>query len=243
MAAASLTEVGLGLLAGSLSTLNPCVFPLLPLVLGGALQGHKAAPVAMGVGMATSFAVLGLFIGTLGEGLGLDTDTFRILGGVVLVALALVMVVPQFNERFTLLMTPLSTGAQGLSSRFSGASLGSAFVLGSVLGLVWSPCSGPLLISALTLVASEGGVARGGLILGAFGLGAAIPLIGVAYASRAGFAKARGWVLAHVHRLKLGFAVLLGAMGLAILTGADKVVEAWVLRTLPQGWLDLTTRF
>lgn len=243
MAAASLTEIGLGLLAGSLSTLNPCVFPLLPLVLGGALQGHKAAPVAMGVGMATSFAVLGLFIGTLGEGLGLDTDTFRILGGVVLVVLALVMVVPQFNERFTLLMTPLSTGAQGLSSRFSGASLGSAFVLGSVLGLVWSPCSGPLLISALTLVASEGGVARGGLILGAFGLGAAIPLIGVAYASRAGFAKARGWVLAHVHRLKLGFAVLLGAMGLAILTGADKVVEAWVLQTLPQGWLNLTTRF
>jgi cytochrome c biogenesis protein CcdA len=243
VAAASITEIGLGLLAGSLSTLNPCVFPLLPLVLGGALQGHKAAPVAMGVGMATSFALLGLFIGTLGEGLGLDTDTFRILGGVVLIALALVMVVPQFNERFTLLMTPLSTGAQGLSSRFSGASLGSAFVLGSVLGLVWSPCSGPLLISALTLVASEGGVARGGLILGAFGLGAAIPLVGVAYASRAGFTKARGWVLAHVHRLKQGFAVLLGGMGVAILTGFDKVVEAWVLQVLPQGWLNLTTRF
>jgi len=241
--AVSITEVGLGVLAGSLSTLNPCVFPLLPLVLGGALQENRLAPVALGLGMATIFATLGIFIGTLGAGLGLDTDTFRTLGGALLVVLAGVMLVPVLNERFTLLMTPLSSGAQSVSSKLSGATLGSAFALGGVLGLVWSPCSGPLLISALTLVASEGGGVRGGLILGAFGLGAATPLVAVAYASRAGFMKARGWLLKHIDGLKKGFAALLALMGVAILTGYDKLLEAAVLRLLPEGWVQLTTKF
>ena len=241
--AVSITEVGLGVLAGSLSTLNPCVFPLLPLVLGGALQENRLAPIALGLGMATTFAALGMFIGTLGAGLGLDTDTFRTLGGALLVVLAGVLLIPALNERFTLLMTPLSSGAQSVSSKLSGATLGSAFALGGVLGLVWSPCSGPLLISALTLVASEGGVGRGGLILGGFGLGAAIPLVAVAYASRAGFMKARGWLLENIGGLKKGFAALLALMGVAILTGYDKHLEAAVVSVLPDWWVQLTTKF
>jgi cytochrome c biogenesis protein CcdA len=241
--AISVAELGLSLAAGGLTTLNPCVFPLLPLVLGGALQGHRAAPVAMGLGMASSFAAIGVLIGLAGPALGLDTDVVRMAGGWLLLACAAVMLVPSWGERFTQWMTPLATGAQAASTRLSGGSLASAFGLGSLLGLVWSPCSGPLLASALTLVASEGGGVRGGIILGLFGLGAAIPLVAVAYASRAGFHKARGWVMARIARIKTAFAVLLGLMGLAILTGADKWLEARVLSWLPDAWLRLTVMF
>lgn len=105
---------------------------------------------------------------------------------------------------------------------------------------MWSPCSGPLLISALTLVASEGGALRGTLILGGFGLGAAIPLIIAAYASRAGFMRMRGWVLGHVKALKTGFGVLLSFLGSAILLGWDKRLEALVMPLLPDWWVNLT---
>jgi len=81
----------------------------------------------------------------------------------------------------------------------------------------------------LTLVASEGGVARGGLVLGIFGFGAAMPLVLVAYASRSGFLRVRDWVLARMESVRRGFALLLGAMGVAILTGGDKWLEAQVL--------------
>ena len=239
----SLPEAGLSLAAGSLTTLSPCVFPLLPLVLGGALQGHRLAPVALGLGMASSFAGIGMLLGAAGPALGLDGDLVRLAGAWLLIGFALVMLVPAWSERFTQLMTPLASGANAASARFSGGSLASAFGLGAVLGLVWSPCSGPLLASALTLVASEGGVGRGGLILGLFGLGAAVPLVAVAYASRAGFTRARGWVMARVGTIKTVFAVLLGGMGLLILTGGDKWLEARVNNWLPEGWLNLTVLF
>ncbi|MBK6715293.1 MAG: cytochrome c biogenesis protein CcdA [Burkholderiales bacterium] len=236
----SLPQMGLSLAAGSLTTLSPCVFPLLPLVLGGALQGHRLAPLALGLGMAASFAGLGVLLGAAGPALGLDGDVIRIGGAWLLIGFALVMLIPAWSERFTNWMLPIASSANAASSRLSGGSLGSALLLGAVLGLVWSPCSGPLLASALTLVASEGGAARGGLVLGLFGVGAAIPLVAVAYASRAGFTRARGWVLGHIDRLKKGFAVLLGLMGVAILTGADKWLEAQVNGWLPDSWLGLT---
>jgi cytochrome c-type biogenesis protein len=239
----SLPEAGLSLAAGSLTTLSPCVFPLLPLVLGGALQNHRLAPVALGLGMALSFAGIGVLVGTVGEAVGLDGDLVRVAGAWLLIGFALVLLVPSWNARFTHWMTPLASGAQSASTHFSGGSLGSALMLGGVLGLVWSPCSGPLLASALTLVASEGGSLRGGAILGLFGIGAAVPLVAVAYASRAGFTRARGWVMARIAGIKNAFAVLLGAMGAAILTGADKWLEARVNAWLPDGWLRVTTLF
>lgn len=238
--ALSLPQMGLSLAAGSLTTLSPCVFPLLPLVLGGALQGNRFAPVAMGAGMIVSFAAIGMVLGALGPALGIDADTVRTAGAAMLIAFALVMLVPALGERFARWMLPIAGTANAASSKLDGGSVVGALMLGGVLGLVWSPCSGPLLGSALSLVASEGGVARGGLVLGIFGLGAAIPLVAVAYASRRGFVAVRDWVMARIERVRHVFAVLLGAMGVAILTGGDKWLEARVLQWLPDAWVNLT---
>lgn len=238
--ALSLPQLGLSVAAGGLTTLSPCVFPLLPLVLGGAVQGHRLAPVSMGLGMMLSFAGIGVVLGALGPALGIDADTVRVAGAAMLIAFALVMLVPALGDRFSRWMLPIASAANAASTRLDGGSLLSAAALGAVLGLVWSPCSGPLLGSALTLVASEGGALRGGVVLALFGMGAAIPLVAVAYASRSGFMRARDWILARIERVRRGFAVLLGGMGVAILTGADKWVEARVLGWLPDAWVNLT---
>ncbi len=228
-----LAHFGLSLVAGSLTTLSPCVFPILPLVLGGAVQGNRAA----------SFAVIGILLGALGPALGIDSEHVRVFGAWMLIVFGLVMLVPFLNDRFTAWMMPIASGANAASARLDGGSLGGALLLGAVLGLVWSPCSGPLLASALALVASEGGAVRGGLILGLFGIGAAIPLVAVAYASRAGFNRARGWVLARIDAIKKTFGVIILLVGIAILSGADKWLEARVLDLLPEAWVRATTLF
>ena len=236
----SLPHLGLSLAAGGLTTLSPCVFPLLPLVLGGGLQGNRLAPLAMGLGMTASFAGIGMVLGALSPVLAIESETIRMAGAALLVAFALVMLVPALGERFTQWMLPLASHANAASARLDSGSLVGALLLGTVLGLVWSPCSGPLLGSALTLVASEGGVLRGATLLGVFGLGAAIPLVAVAYASRSGFHRVRDWVLVHTERVRYAFAALLGLMGLAILSGADKLLEASIVQALPEWWVNLT---
>jgi len=241
--AISFSHLGLSLIAGSLTTLSPCVFPILPLVVGGAVQANRLAPLVMGIGMALSFAAIGLVLGALGPALGIDSESVRNFGALLLIAFAVVMLVPALGRRFTEWMAPIASSANAASSRLDGGSLGGALLLGGVLGLVWSPCSGPLLASALTLVASEGGAGRGALILGLFGVGAATPLVAVAYASRSGFALARGWVLARVDTVKQVLGVLIGLTGLAILTGGDKWLEARVLNLLPESWIGVTTLF
>lgn len=239
----AISHLGLSLLAGSLTTLSPCVFPILPMVLGGAAQDNRLAPLAMGLGMALSFSGIGVLIGALGPVIGLDADHVRLFGAALLMGLGVMMWVPALNERFTQWMMPLASGANSVSSRLQGNTLGGALLLGAVLGLVWSPCSGPLLASALTLVASEGGALRGGIVLGLFGLGAALPLVAVAYASRRGFQSVRDKVLAHGDRVKKIFGGLIFLAGLAIATGADKWLEAQVVSNLPDAWLSLTTLF
>ena len=238
-----ITQLVLSVGAGGLTTLSPCVFPILPLVVGGAMAGNRLAPLAMGAGMVASFALLGVLVGALGDALGIDSDTIRIAGAVLLIAFGIVMLVPALNNRFTQLMTPLAGFANQASSRVEGRSLVGAFALGALLGMVWSPCSGPLLASALTLVATQGNAADGALILGLFGLGAAVPLIAIAYATRAGFARSRDWILAHIGKLKQGFAWLILLVGIAILSGGDKWLEAQVTQRLPDAWVTITTQF
>lgn len=189
--ASSVPQLGLSLVAGSLTTLSPCVFPLLPLVLGGALQGSRLAPVAMGLGMAGAFAGIGMLLGALGPAQGIDGDTVRSGGAVMLIAFALVMLIPALGQRFTRWMLPIASGANAVSAKLDGGS--------------W--------FSALALVA---------------------------YASRSRFLRVCDWVLARMERVRQGFALLLGAMGVAILTGGDKWLEAKVLQWLPDTWVNFT---
>lgn len=240
---AGVTELWFAIAAGSLTTLSPCVFPILPNVVGGAMQNNRFAPVAMGAGMVTSFALLGVLVGALGAALGIDSDTIRTAGAVLLIVFGVVMLVPWLNNRFTLLMTPLAASANNASTKLDSGSIWGAFALGGLLGMIWSPCSGPLLASALTLVASEGGALQGALIFGLFGFGAAVPLVAIAYASRAGFNRSRDWVLKNIDHFKKGFGALILLLGAAILLGLDKRLEALVVKALPDAWVTLTTLF
>jgi cytochrome c biogenesis protein CcdA len=240
----AISSLGISLLAGSLTTLSPCVFPLIPLVVGSAVQANRMAPVAMGLGMVLSFTLVGVFLGTLGAALGIDGDSVRAFGGWMLVVFGAVMLVPQLDQAFARLMSPVASGANNVTSRLNSGSLLGAMGLGALLGLVWSPCSGPLLATALSLVATENGaISRGGAILGIFGVGAAIPLVLISYASRGFMNSSRQWVLKQAYKIKYGFGVLILLVGISILTGFDKRLEAVLVSLMPEAWVSLTTKF
>ena len=84
-------SLGLSVAAGMLSTLSPCVLPLLPIVLASAGSEHRLAPAALGGGLALSFTAIGLFVATIGFAIGLDSDVFRAAAAVLLIVIGIVL--------------------------------------------------------------------------------------------------------------------------------------------------------
>ena len=134
---------------------------------------------------------------------------------------------------------PLANLVSRLAGSVGHQSPAAALFFGGLLGLAWSPCSGPMLVS-LALVATGQQAGLGALL---FGLGAATPLVLAAYASRAGFARLRNWALGHGTGLRCGFGVIAVLSGAFIVSGADREIATWVTGALPDAWLELITRY
>jgi cytochrome c-type biogenesis protein len=233
----------LGYLAGALSTLSPCVLPLLPILITTALAQHRFGPLALAAGLTLSFAVVGLFIATLGASIGLDQGVLRQGAAVLLIGFGIVLLVPALQTRFASATASLGASGDGVLSRLSGTGWAGQFAVGLVLGLVWSPCVGPTLGAATTLAAQGSHLGQIALLMLLFGLGAGTPLLVIGTLSREVMVRTRGTLMAAGQRGKWVLGGVLVVMGLLILTGRDKGFEAWVLDHSPQWLTDLTTRF
>ena len=230
-------------LAGALSTLSPCVLPLLPILLRGALQRHRLAPLALAAGLAASFTAIGVFIATAGLAVGIDGGAVRTAAAALMAGFGAVMLSERLQAGFVRLASPLAGGANGLLAGLSGDGLGGQFLLGLLLGAVWSPCAGPTLGAAIGMAAQSGAATNAAGIMAVFSLGAATPMLVVAYGSRRAMAARRDRLarLARVAKPAMGGLLLL--MGLVILGGFDRLMEAWLTQAMPDWLVDLTTRF
>ena len=235
--------IGLALIAGMLSTLSPCVLPLVPIVIGAAIGEHRYGPVALAAGLALSFVVIGLFVATLGFAVGLNQDLFRSLAAALLILVGGVLLMPRVGAQLAAAAGPVGNWAQAYSGGFSARGLGGQFLAGLLLGAVWSPCVGPTLGAASVLAARAENLATVALTMLAFGVGAALPLLAIGLMSREALARWRSRLLAAGSGGKVVLGVLLLAVGVLILTGLDKRLETILVDASPAWLTELTTRF
>jgi cytochrome c-type biogenesis protein len=238
-----LATLGLAYLAGVLSTLSPCVLPLLPIILGSAAATHRLGPLVLVLGLASSFVVVGLFVATIGFSIGIDGDVFRIIAAALMIVVGAALIVPLFQSRLAVAAGPMSRWADQRLAGFSASGLRGQFCVGLLLGLAWSPCVGPTLGAASLLASQANDLTRVAATMLLFGLGASSPLLAVGLLSREVMVKARGRLLSAGRNLRflLGFAFVL--IGASIVSGIDKQVETALVEASPQWLTDLTTRF
>jgi cytochrome c biogenesis protein CcdA len=233
----------LGLLAGAVSTLSPCVLPLVPVLIGSAVNAHRRGPLALGAGLASSFTIVGIALATIGAKSGIDPDSLRTAGGVALAIFGAILVMPNLQELFARATSKLGDSGNRMLSLVRPDGLRGQFLVGLLLGVVWSPCVGPTLGAASTLASQGTDLAQIAVLMMLFGLGAAVPLIVLGSLSRSTLTRFRGRLLrtGQLGRQVLGL-VMLG-VGILVATGSNKPIEAWILDRSP-GWLTaLTTRY
>jgi cytochrome c biogenesis protein CcdA len=233
----------LALAAGVLSTLSPCVLPLLPIVSGAATAEHRYGPVALASGLTLSFVAIGLFAATVGFSLGLDAGAFRLVAATLLLVIGAVLLAPALQTRLAAATGPISEWTERRFGGFDAAGLRGQFAVGLLLGAVWSPCVGPTLGAASLLAAEGRDLGQVAAVMTAFGIGTAIPLLAIGLLSRDALTRWRGNLVSAGQRGRMALGAVILAAGGLIVTGLDKRLETLLVEASPAWLTELTTRF
>jgi cytochrome c-type biogenesis protein len=230
-------ELLFAVLAGILTIAAPCTLPMLPILLGASIgRTSQLRPAMIALGFVISFSAVALLLGALTRLFDFDPNVLREAAAVLLLGFGLLMLWPAPFEWLSVRLNGwLNLGATGGAQRedaFGG------LVLGTTLGLVWTPCAGPVLGSILTLVATSKNLAWAGTLLVAYAIGAAIPMLAIAYGGQAATTRVRS--LARISpRLQQGFGVVVIAFALAAYFQYDTLIVAWLTGFYPTGQIGL----
>ncbi|MGD0960773.1 MAG: cytochrome c biogenesis CcdA family protein [Methylomonas sp.] len=226
----------LGLIAGLLSTLAPCVLPLLPILAGAALSTHRYGPWALAAGLALSYATTGLLLASIGGSGFISADLLRNFSALLLIAFGAVMLSVHLQHEFARLTANLGGVSQPWLQRINSDSLSGQFLLGAVLGVAWSPCVGPTLGAAITLASQGGNWPQAAITMAMFGVGAALPLVVFGTLSQQALQRYKQRLTAAGKTGKEILGAILLVLGILIFSGLDKSFEIWVLNHAPT-WL------
>jgi cytochrome c biogenesis protein CcdA len=219
--------IGLALLGGLLTVLSPCVLPIVPILVGRSLQSHRFGPVALVTGLVAGFALAGSLLGVtaswfVGLASGLRTGAI-----VILLLMGLLTIFPAWSYR---VFSALPVNRWTKESPRIG--LVGEFWLGTQLGLLWTPCAGPVLGSILVLAAVQQQVMTAFVFLLLYGIGAALPMLAIAYGGRQLSRRLLG-LRAHTMLLQQVGGMLLVGTAIAILLGWDVQIQLWLAPFFP----------
>lgn len=226
--------------AGLLTLINPCVLPILPIVLASALQADRRGPVALATGMGVTFVILGVGVTAFGSAVGLDEVLVGQIAASFMIIFGVVLVTPRLGDAFATATAGVAARADGQLNEIDGGDLRGQFLTGALLGAVWSPCVGPTLGGAIALAAQGADLLWATAIMIAFALGVATLIIGLSLGAREAIRSRSVALRGLAERSKPIMGGVLIAVGAAILFGLHHVIEAWLVQVLPYWLQDLS---
>ncbi len=223
-------------LAGIVTILSPCILPVLPLVLSGSLTGGKRRPLGIVLGFVTSFTFFTLALTAIVKLTGVSPDILRLASIVIILGFGLALIVPKFQfwmEQFFLKI------AGAAATRNQGSGFSGGIFLGFSLGLIWTPCVGPILASVIALAATSTVGFAAIFITLAYSLGSGIPMLLITYGGRQLLQRAP-WLVRNSANIQKAFGVLMIITALAIATNLDRKFQSYILQKFPGHGVGLT---
>lgn len=226
-----LTSIPLAWLAGVLTIMSPCVWPLVPAMMAAAATSGRSGPWFLGLGLCFSFAAAGTVLTYVLLNLDLDPNSLRYIAAALLGLIAVVLISQRLGDWVSGQLSRLtaSFGTVGGGSKSAPGQFG----IGALLGLVWLPCVGPTLGAAIALASMGQNMGMAFVVMFSFGVGTASVLLLAGFASSAALNRWRPGIMNHAALGKkiLGWTLLV--LALMVFTGIDKVLETWAVQNLP----------
>lgn len=222
------------LLSGIITILSPCILPVLPIVLSGSIGG-KSKPLGIITGFIISFSIFTLTLSVIVQTFNLSPQSLRLFAVIVITVFGLILFIPKLQLFFELFISRvIKKQPKNQKSGFFGG-----VVVGTSLGLIWTPCVGPIMASVITLAISQNVDGGAVIIVLAYSLGTSIPMLGIMLGGRSllnRFPK----LVQHTGNIQRIFGVVMIVTGLSIGVGLDRKFQSFILNTFPNYGTSIT---
>ncbi|OGM04143.1 hypothetical protein A2715_04055 [Candidatus Woesebacteria bacterium RIFCSPHIGHO2_01_FULL_39_32] len=224
-------------IGGVVTILSPCILPILPVVLSSSLTGGKKRPLGVVTGFILSFTFFTLFLSLIVKSLGIPADSLRSFSIVVIALFGIGLLLPNFRtllEKFFTYFSRFGPKGSGEAGFFGGV------LIGASVGLVWTPCVGPILASIISLAITGTVSGQAALITFFYSFGTAIPMLAIVYGGRNLLNKIP-WLTRNTIKIQKAFGVLMILTALAIFFNFDRKFQTYILDKFPNYGIGLTS--
>jgi cytochrome c biogenesis protein CcdA/thiol-disulfide isomerase/thioredoxin len=218
-------------LAGFVTILAPCIWPLLPIVLSASSGSGKRRPLGLTLGVMTSFSLFTLSISYLEKIFHLDANVFRFVAVVIIGLLGISMMIPSLGTAFENFINKILSPFQNKFKK-QGTGFSAGYMTGFSIGLVWAPCAGPILATIATLAATQAVNIKVVGVTVAYVLGLGVPLFFFSLAGSRIFGKMRQ-LTKYTGRIQQVFGLIMVIAAVLIYTNYDKILQVKILQLFP----------
>ncbi len=231
--------IAFAFLAGIVTILSPCILPILPIILSSTIGGQntgKSRPMGVVIGFILSFTFFTLFLSTLVRLSGISADALRLVSVFVIAGFGASLLIPQFQLLVERLFSKLA-GLMPSSQNRTGFSGG--LLIGLSVGLLWTPCVGPILASVISLAITGTVTFDAFLITLAYSLGTAIPMFLIILGGQNALRRVP-WLLSNTVKIQKVFGILMIITAIGIYNNVDRKFQTYILNTFPNYGVGLT---
>lgn len=231
--------VAFSFLAGIVTVLSPCILPVLPIILTSTIGGQnigKSRPLGVVIGFVLSFTFFTLFLSTIVRLSGISADNLRIFSIIVIAGFGLSLLAPQFQALVERLFSKLSAF---LPNNQNKSGFGGGLLIGLSIGLLWTPCVGPILASVISLAITGTVSFDAFLITLAYSLGTAIPMFLIMLGGQ-NVLRRVPLLLSNLSLIQKLFGVLMIVTAIGIFFNIDRKFQTFILNKFPMYGTGLT---
>lgn len=231
--------IAFAFLAGIITVLSPCILPILPIILTSSIGGvntGKSRPMGVVIGFILSFTFFTLFLSTIVRLSGIPSETLRLVSVIVVAGFGFSLLIPKFQalvERLFSKLAGFMPNNQGRTGFFGG------LLIGLSVGLLWTPCVGPILASVISLAISGTVTIDAFFITFSYSLGTAIPMFLIMLGGQNALRRVP-WLLSNLQHIQKLFGALMILTAIGIFFNVDRRFQTFVINTFPQYGSGLT---
>ncbi len=233
--------LGFAFLAGVFTVLSPCILPILPAILSAGTAQGRLRPLGIIAGLICSFTFFTLSLTAIVHATGVSPNALRYAAIVLIFLFGLVMVFPRFSNWFAELTSPVATLGQRLQGTEPSTGFSGGLLFGVALGLLWTPCAGPILAAITTLVATHSINLQTVLMTLSYSIGAGIPMFFIAYGGGKIIQSSR-FLSRHAEGIRQIFGCLMIIVAVVLTLNWDMIVEQKLSRYIPSAMIENNAR-